>query len=275
MALLAIIFGIGSAAASVVIIVISNHHAATWKTHPSVLLGFLAGFSTSMLVVALSSGVAITWWLAALDHRGTTMARLHYIWTYGGRGSTPWLAGKRANRIAVASILTAITGIAYSPLLQRASRTESQNLSSNITMSLDVFSQIPSGYSGTVGETPGGEPTISWGFLQDIQTWYSANELYTWPDPPWVCNGTCIGSVLTAGLQGVDGGCGSTKQPLDLKAVGANGTQVFSVNFTRYDDLENTPTLEIMVQYITSVDIECSATLVTKTCKLQLSLVLY
>ena len=274
-ALLAIILGIGSAAASVIIIVISNHQTATWKIQPSVLLGFLAGLSTALLVVALSSGVRITWWRAALDPRGTTMARLHYIWNYGESSSASWLAGKHVNKIAVASILTAITGIAYSPLLQRASRTESQNLSSNVTMSLDIYSQIPSGYSGTVGNTPGGEPTISWEFLSDIQTWYSALDIYTWSDSPWACNGTCIGSVLTTGLQGVDGGCSSIKQPLDLKAAAADGTQVFSINFTRYDDLENIPTLEIMVQYITSVNTECSATLVTRICKMQLSPVLY
>ena len=274
-ALLAIILGIGSSAASVIVIVISNHHAATWKIQPSVLLGFLAGFSATMLVIALSSGVAITWWRTALDPRGTTMARLHYIWNYGGSGSTPWLAGKRVNNIAVASILVAITGIAYSPLLQRASRIENQNLSSNITMSLDIFSQIPSGYSGTVGNLPGTDPTISWPFLYDIQTWYSGEVLNTWPFPPYSCNGTCLGSVQIAGLNGIDGGCSTTKQPLDLKAASAEGTQVFSINFTRYDDLENIPTLEIIVRYITNVNTACSATFVTKVCRLQLSSVRY
>jgi hypothetical protein len=275
-ALIAIVFGIASAAASAVIIVISNEHAATWKVQPSVLLGFLAGFSTTMLVVALSSGVTITWWRAAFDPRGTTMAKLHYIWKYGGGGSsTPWLAGKHVNKVAVASILTAITGVAYGPLLQRASRTESRNLSSKITMSLDIYSQLPTGYAGTVGDTPGGLPLLSTAFLSDIQYWYSQSGITTWDFSPYFCNGTCAGSVLTAGLQGADGGCNMTKQPLDLRAAADDGTEVFSINFSRYDDQENIPTLEMTFQYITNVTSECSATLVTEVCRLQAATVTY
>jgi hypothetical protein len=277
-ALIAIILGIAGAAASAVIIVITNQHAATWKVQPSVLLGFLAGFSAAMLVIALSTGVAITWWRAALNPRGTTMAKLHYIWKFGGGGggtTTPWLAGKRVNKVAIASILTAITGIAYGPLLQRASKTESQNLSSNVTMNLDIYSRLPSGYAGTVGNTPGGNPVLNWAFLSDIQYWYSSLPLTTWDSPGYFCNGTCVGEVLSAGLQAADGGCDTTKQPLDLKAAATNGTQVFSVNFSRYDDLENIPTLEMVFQYITNVTNECSATLVTTVCKVQAATVIY
>ncbi len=81
--------------------------------------------------------------------------------------------------------------------------------------------------------------------------------------------------MLTAGLQSVDGLCGLTQQPLDLKAAAANGTEVFSFSFTRYDDLENISKLEITVLYIASVSSECSATLNTKFCKVQLAPVLY
>lgn len=135
MALLAPLLGISSGVASVAIAVISNHHDTTWKIQPSVLLGFFAGLSTAVLVVALSSGVSITWWRAALDPAGQQWRNSTTSGTMGASRSTPWLGGRHVNKIAVSSILVAISGIAYSPLLPRASRIESQTSSSNITMS--------------------------------------------------------------------------------------------------------------------------------------------
>jgi hypothetical protein len=164
-ALLALVLALGSAVGSIVIIVVSHNQPATWKIQPQVLLGFLAGFASAMLGLALAPGVAITWWRTVTQPQGTTMAKLHYIWSYGGHSgesSSPWLAGKRINKVAIAFILTAITGVAYSPLLQRSTRTQGENLSSNITMSIDMFTQLPSGYAGTVGDVPDGVPTLSW-----------------------------------------------------------------------------------------------------------------
>jgi hypothetical protein len=112
-ALTALLLAIICAFASAIIIFISHEHAATWKWQPSVLLGFLASFSAAMLLAAFISGVRITWWRAALH--GASLAQLHHIWNHGGGGGVISLlsAWRHANKVALASILTTIAGLAY------------------------------------------------------------------------------------------------------------------------------------------------------------------
>lgn len=50
--------------ASAIIVGMSNGQIAAWGLQPHVVLGVLSSVATASLVVSLSSGVAITWYVA-------------------------------------------------------------------------------------------------------------------------------------------------------------------------------------------------------------------
>jgi hypothetical protein len=246
-AICAIVLAILCVGASAAIISISDHRVATWKIQPSVLLGFLASVTTVMLVVSLSSGVVITWWRAALDSQGTTMAKLHYIWNYGpmgGGGATgAWLAGRHTNKVAVASVLTAVASIAYSPLLQRASHIEKAELVTNVTLNLAILPILPDGFTGVVDYTVNDNISAYWDFSQLLQEWYSGNPPY---QPAFLCNDTCVGFVPSAGISY---SCTRTTSFIDLPTSAIAGVNGFSTNFSRYEDANSIPILEMTVTH--------------------------
>jgi Protein of unknown function (DUF3176) len=266
-AIFAIFLAILCVGASAVIIGISDQRAATWQIQPSVLLGFLASLTAAMLVVSLCSGVVVTWWRAALDPQGTTMAKLHYIWNYGpmggGGATSAWMAGKHTNKIAIASMLTAVASIAYSPLLQRASHIGTAELATNVTFSLDVLPVLPDGFTGTVDYTTNSNISAYWDFSDLLQEWYNGNPPY---QPAVPCNGTCVGFVPSAGISS---SCTKTKSFIDLPTEGKAGVNGFSTNFRKYEDADSIPTLEMKTTFIDSVDEFCNATLFTNVCQIQ------
>jgi hypothetical protein len=166
------------AAISVAIIVISNQQVATWRIQP-VMLGFLASLAAAMLVISLSTGVAITWWRSTLDLHGATLANLASIWNYGPIGgsgaSGAWFAGRNVNKVAVASVLTVIASIAYSPLLQIYSHFEAAPISTTASLNLAILSSLPDGYAGTVDYTSAGNITAYNKFALLLQNWYDGN----------------------------------------------------------------------------------------------------
>jgi hypothetical protein len=270
-ALSALFLAVICAAISAAIIVISNQQVATWRIQPSVILGFLASLAAAMLVISLSSGVAITWWRSTLDLHGTTLAKLENIWNYGPIGgsgaSGAWFAGRHVNKVAVASVLTAIASIAYSPLLQRASHFEATPISTNSSLSLAIRSILPDGYAGTVDYTSHANTTVNGYFAAVIQNWWNGVNPTTLDQPGYACNDSCTGWVLSAGL---GYSCSSTQETVDLPIVAAvPNFYGFSTNFTRYDNDNSIPTLEVTVSFIQSVTEFCAATLVTNVCQIQ------
>lgn len=262
----------------------SSHHrhlhqeVVTWRLQPSVLLSLLSSVSTALLMVALYSGVTITWWRAALHPCGTTLARLHHLWNHGGGGgvSAAFLAGKHVNRVAVASVLLAIAHIMYPALLQRASQIKSLPLSSNITLSITQYQRFPVGLAGVVG--PGYDdasvPSIGL-FLQAIQDWYTSAELDTYEDPGYACNGTCQGYVPSPGLYIDDITCDQKNTSVNIRDIATNGDFVFFINFTRYDDDNGIPVLQMITKGLTDVSETCSGTIVTNNCAFKAATVNY
>jgi hypothetical protein len=270
-ALSALFLAIICAAISVAIIVISNQQVATWRIQPSVILGFLASLAAAMLVISLSTGVAITWWRSTLDLHGTTLANLENIWNYGPIGgsgaSGAWFAGRNANKVAVASVLTAIASIAYSPLLQRSSHFEAAPISTNTSLNLAILSSLPDGYAGTVDYTSAANITAYNEFALLLQNWYDGNNPTTLDQPGYACNDSCTGWVPSAGIQY---SCSATQETVDLSTVAANlNFTGFSTSFRRFDDSYSIPTLELTASFISTVNEFCAATLVTNVCEIQ------
>ncbi|KAE9377674.1 hypothetical protein N431DRAFT_554030 [Stipitochalara longipes BDJ] len=263
-----IVFAIGSA----VIIVVSDQRPATWIIQPSVLLSLLASISTASLIVALTAGIAITWWRASLHPQGTTLAKLHQIWNQGGSIRAAILAGRDVNKVAVALILLSIAGVSYGPLLQRASHTKILPISTNITMFMDIFQQLPDGVSGTVDTVTEEDIILGTVFQEAIQDWFNQVGMQTYVDSGYACNGTCKANITSPGITGH---CDTRNETFTMLSAAQNGTLVFGINFTRYDDASGMPTLEMNTRSVSNVDQTCMATLTHHTCKLYSAEILY
>jgi len=254
--------------ASVCLVVVTNNRNATYSI--SWVLGFLGSTATFLMMVVLANGVTINWWLTAL--KGGPLRRLHYIWSYGG-SSAAWLSWSHVNLVAVASILTAISGIAYAPLLQRSSHIENQQSLSNVTMFIDLLRQVPDGYGGTVSYGSDANITLDpTGFLSDVQLWYQNSDLSTLNLSGYACNGWCEASVPVAGLSW---NCNSQQETLSLETASKTGQPIFDIDFSRYDDPFGVPTLELKVVYASAIDEYCNGVLNKFTCQLQAALVEY
>lgn len=254
--------------ASAVIIVISNHHAANWKWPPSVLLGLLASIASALLVIALSAGATITWWRAALD--GTSLNRLHYIWDYGSSALGTLLFGWRhINKVGVAAVITAITGVAYSPLLQKASYTDNIEVTTNLNLSIHALPVIPDTMFATVSFSSDVPVTNANFTLSRLsQKVYNGTDPTTLYEPGYACNGACNGWVNVTGISST---CTDTKSIGDLFA----GVDGFTISVQRFNDAASIPTLNLTIQRVDSVDSKCSATMVTRQCLVTSGTVLY
>lgn len=270
-AILSIFLTFLCAAASAIVIAISDNQVAKWRLQPSVILALLSAVASALLLVALRYGVTISWWRAVIDPRGVTLAKLHHIWNHGGGGGilSAVLAGRDMNKIAVASIFIVVTSIIYSPLLQRASHTRSVIKSLNTTLMIDMATDFPVDAGGTVGYD--GEPVLGPTFLSAIQDWYSGNNMATWDEEGYFCNGTCSGYLAAAGIMGDN--CTQTREPMDVLKAGRDNSFVFSINFTRYEDDTGLPTLELAVKGLTEVNYSCVGVLVTNVCKMHVGTV--
>lgn len=259
------------AATSAIVIAVSDNEVADWRIQPAVILAFLSAVASALLLVTLRYGVAITWWRAVTDVQGTTLAKLHHIWDHGGGGGlrSALFAGRNMNKITIASIIIAITGIAYSPLLQRASHTRPVIRSSNTTLLIEMAKNFPPEAGGTIGSD--GEPSINTNFLSAIQDWHSNNNMATNDEEGYTCNGTCNGYVAATGIMGDE--CAQTREQVDVLDAAKNHSYVFSVNFTHYEDVNGLATLEMTVKGLTEANDSCAGVLVTNTCKMHAGLV--
>lgn len=261
------------AAASAIIITISDNAVAKWRFQPSVILAFLSAVASALLLIALRYGVTITWWRAVIAPQGTSLANLHCIWNYGGGGGIlPALfAGRNMNKIAVAAVLIAITSIAYSPLLQRASHTRATTRTSNSTLFINMAKDFPIDAGGTIADN--GEPGINPTMLAAMQDWYRRDNIATWHEMGYVCNGTCTGSVDATGIIVEKDGYSQTREPMDILDAARNHSYIFSINFTRYENEKGLPTLEMAIKGLTEVNDSCMGIFVTNIYKMHVGTV--
>jgi hypothetical protein len=256
--------------ASVCLVILTDNRNATYSINW--ILGALGSIATFLMLVVLANGVTINWWLTAL--KGGPVRRLHYIWDYGGN-ATAWFSCSHVNLVAVATVLTTISGIAYAPILLRSSRIENQQTFSNGTMLMDLLPMIPDGYGGTVNYNFLGNLSLNLygtSFLSDIQEYYNGSTLGTPNQTGYLCDNYCQATVPVAGLAA---SCDSHQEPLNLETAAANHTHIFDIDFSRYNDPFGYPTLELAVVYASEIDEYCNGVLNTVTCQLRASLVNY
>lgn len=138
-------------------------------------------------------------------------------------------------------------------------------------MFMDIYDQLPSGIGGTVISDQ--EVFIGYTAYTAIQDWYSGYQMQTYEDPGYACNGTCLAYVPSPGIVGHD--CEQERVEIDMATAAEDGTFVFAINFTRYDDTDGLPTLQMTTQGLSAVNENCVGTLVTNTCKMHAGTVDY
>lgn len=174
---------------------------------------------------------------------------------------------KNMNRIAVASTLTAIAGIVYSPLLQKSSGVASANIGINVLKNLFIVPKLPDNYTGYNYGKFYGSIGVYDEFSAVVQRWSLNNNPAALDKQGFACNGTCIGSVPSAGISWT---CSNTTTIVPLTWQGPNSSFYgLSTNYTRTLDTAGDPMLLMTIAFIDSVDpSNCNANLITKTCNI-------
>jgi len=160
-----------------------------------------------------------------------------------------------------------IIKVATGPLLQRATRQEIKEMMTEDTIKLNVIQQLPPGWTGSVetnssivGSPNSVQVTSAW--------WHKA----TISSPGYYCDGTCDGNVPGAGITY---NCSSTTRTLDLITGYGPAAVLFAINTTMSQDSTGAPFLLLTTLYSSTIDDNCTATLMVDTCKIEAAIIEY
>ncbi|CAG8953025.1 hypothetical protein HYFRA_00003218 [Hymenoscyphus fraxineus] len=246
------------------------------SVQPSVLLAIFAGISTASLDILLADGIAVVWWMSALD--GSTLRELHYIWNKGDWRSAKDIfnavtSGPSVLKVILVTGIVRITKITVGPLLQRATHTVRRDVVSiNNQWSWTLGQTIPDGWVGSVGNE--GYPILMGSpYLRQIaQQWQAKTPI---PNAVGFCNGNCTGRTLGAGIVATCNSTAPAGEVVDLTLPENHNVPLFTIDFNRFNGMDDTPTLKLTVKYTHEVDSSCNATLITETCNIQSAIVEY
>ncbi|KAF2691038.1 hypothetical protein K458DRAFT_483143 [Lentithecium fluviatile CBS 122367] len=243
------------------------------SVQPSVLLSIFASIFRTCQTLSLSYGVAILWWRTVLG--GTTLKNLHYIWNKG-QWSSPdgirraWASSPQTKRLMVTFCVISITNFVEGPLLQRSTKSDLLLKISGYEEAWSLPQDIPDGWSGSVDDTAHGRLFATADLSQVLQDWYSGKDIYV-PDANQ-CNGTCTGEVVGPGITV---NCSSARQYVDLTGLSNTAATAFDLTFNRTLDSENFAVMDMRLQFISTVDSLCNATVVIQSCTIRTAQVAY
>ncbi|KAK7186848.1 hypothetical protein PSPO01_06977 [Paraphaeosphaeria sporulosa] len=227
-----------------------------WKIRPAVWLATLAGVYVIALGALFSTGVAVIWW-RCIAH-GTTLERLHFVYEGASlKNLIPaFLAGWQARRVAVAALLVLATKLVIGPMLQQATRPELHEATRDVTLNMDIASEIPDGWFNLEGvfQSNGISTSQAVFFGDDLTTSNATNPL---------CpkNGICRGLVKAAGLNLWNTTRSTTLNLLD--PANLNET-LFSIDLSINSDF-GVPILFLESRFVSAVDDNCIATVTVET----------
>ncbi|KAI9698653.1 MAG: hypothetical protein M1836_003763 [Candelina mexicana] len=264
----ALIGAVLCAAASAAILLASDGKVNDWRLQPTVYLAITSALSSILVHYALSVGVSYSWWRKAMKE-GTTVNDLHRYWEYGNSLWSATLAGKHFNLVALATIMASITPVS-GPLIQRASSVVAQELNRNISMTVNMSPELPSGFTGIISGRGHLVAVLTSNFssvMRDYNNKASTNMSNTG------CEGICSAVIQGAGLAM---NCSQRTIPFDLSSgspsqLNFNETKVFSSNFSYSES--NPDSIQLNVQYKATTD--CVGDLVVSTCLLRAAVVEY
>ncbi|KAH7199269.1 hypothetical protein DER44DRAFT_671795 [Fusarium oxysporum] len=222
-AFVSLFVGIGCALFMIIIVLKSNgDQIDNWPVSPGVYLAIASVVANIVLRYTFNKGVEISWWVAALREDGkTTVADLHHIWSFGTSLRSALLAGRGFNLVALAAVLLALVP-ANAPLAQRASRTVSRPIASNMNIPI-VAALSLNATSGTTGMTTGRAHQITYitpSFAPVLQNHLLSAPIRLKKLP---CQGTTI--------------CRGILQAAGYKMACANGTEFFDKTPRKPDEV--------------------------------------
>lgn len=197
MGVLSILLVLGCGVAGIMILVFSNGKATSqWTIQPTVYLAAFNAAAGALLIFALSEGVAIYRWRAALSGSQVSKTHLDQNWRFGTSLWAAVTAGKHTNFVLLATIFVAtmaVNGI----LIQRATTTTLKTITGPTSISAMVAQEFPYGYTSFSGGRKSAVDILTPRFVQ-VAKKYSQNTPIT--NGFGGCHGTCYGNISAAGL---------------------------------------------------------------------------
>ncbi|KAF3799083.1 hypothetical protein GCG54_00001188 [Colletotrichum gloeosporioides] len=230
----------------VVVLVADGTATGTWKVSPTVLAAIIATAANILLQLALSKGIAISWWRRSIEEP-TSVRDLHARWIVGQGfvDAVQEVVSRGPNIAAIASIMATIVAI-NSPLIQRALTPGHGTFEGRFDLGeIRMIQQLPRGYSGIWDHDTKsiGYPTETFSDLTKRYFYYPGiileNRAAIGEDLVF-CDGTCAGWLRGAGFSISCDAVSITELPTLHDANGAynQSTEVFSsaIRYSEYPD---------------------------------------
>lgn len=160
---------------------------------PATYLSIGSTITNITLHFALDGGINVSWWRRVL-RSDTRIVDLHRIWSYGDSFFAALVSFRNFNTIALASILVTLAPI-NGPLLQRASRVTTADISVNRTLSIQIATQLPDNYTGYITGYSQLPALLTPHFSKIVQGYYRQESI----QPVSSCQSTCKAHILGAG----------------------------------------------------------------------------
>jgi hypothetical protein len=215
----------------------NNDPLENWKFKPMTLTSALSALLNPLQAYMVSSAIAIIWWREC--QRGTTIARLHNIWSpdisllvqpwrWSSHGFNARIVG-----LFVGAILVNLGSIAVHPILQRALQTQaSQKFVSSSSLKVDILPLIPDGL------TANNLRDVGFDFTSAAAGVWNERLSNTRDEAGYRCpvNATCNGEIVTTGITA---SCSYSTTDVDLTRA-SQSTLLFDISgSTAVDDKLN------------------------------------
>lgn len=205
---------------------------SSWSLKPSVILGVLAPVGALCLSYVHKEAATISWWLRFA--RGGTAEELHREWVVG---QSVWHAVamfslKFSSSTLAISTISLTFAVAINPLLQRASRVELGTTDRQVLVNTSSPVNIPINWSTTPDQVFANHAgTISSQLLAVVQDYAAKTPI---PTNVTGCDGTCLGTLQSWGLNGSCSVVSTSKQDWarDYFIDGvSNSATLFNISF--------------------------------------------
>lgn len=270
-------------AAAVIVVNVSNGRAKSqWKLHaaPNVLLNIFTSIASILITMAVSQGIAISWWRKAL--KGATVEQLHNSWSFSSSVAALVKKYKFWNLIALAALCTKFA-IIDSTLFQKSLTAESA-LGPARPVGIYVFPVEdfpPTGILNQNGNQTA-EMTYAMSFDQSawLTSWAGISGSYLNGFQP--CDGVC--GLNYTGI-GFSSSCTYTNTSVSRSAtsVDANNNELLSLKITHQWPTAERPYSHLLLNWVswvsdsdgTTPNPDCKGQLGNLTCELRPAVIDY
>jgi hypothetical protein len=223
---------------------------------PAILFSVVTAVVSICFGVILSRGITTVWWRTALY--GTTLEKLHHIWSSGDSVFFAAFSGQNFTVVSLAKIMVLISTASIGPLLQKSSHVETLAVNTE-DMNLNIATDFYHIDLGTIHSVAG---TFiiekSPGLRAAVQDFFNGTAMNTkYPCRNKICQGTAPAPILERYVGSWD----TSLTTLDLTTDGVHN--LFELSFDR-NVYGTHPGLYVRAKYAESIDENCVATMRTQ-----------